>query len=181
MSVFEEDFLIPESGESKQDSSLSVVRSALVADLLRRGDELHHGLRLRVYGESMLPSLWPGDWVEIAGCSLADVRPGEILLAQRDDRFFLHRLIEIRPEGFVLQGDSVPRPDPLYPVEALLGRLVGCAGGKWSRAAGRLLCHCDIARHLALKFHRHQTGKFRNPKAAGRATSTEVSAESGPL
>ena len=41
----------------------------------------------------MLPALWPGDVVEIASCSLEDVRPGEIVLARREGRLFLHRLV----------------------------------------------------------------------------------------
>ena len=48
--------------------------SALVADVLRAGDRFVDGaprfVRLKVYGESMLPSLWPGDVVEIASCTL---------------------------------------------------------------------------------------------------------------
>ena len=47
----------------------------------------------QVHGESMLPALWPGDVVEIESCSLEDIRPGEIVLAQRDGRLFLHRFV----------------------------------------------------------------------------------------
>jgi hypothetical protein len=56
----------------------------------------------------------------------------------------------------VLRGDSMPSPDPLFPVAALLGRLVGRdrSGSKWSRAAGWFLCHCGAARRLVLKWHR---------------------------
>src|ERR1019366_10100376 len=92
-----------------------------VADVLRRSGHL----RLQVYGESMLPALWPGDVVEIASCSREDVRPGEIVLALREGRLVLHRLVApCTPNGFLLRGDSVPGPDPLFPSEALLGRLV---------------------------------------------------------
>jgi len=82
-------------------SSWSAVRSALVADVLRGSGYL----RLQVRGESMLPALWPGDVVEIASCSPEDVRPGEIVLALRDGRFFLHRLVtRSQPSGFVLRN-----------------------------------------------------------------------------
>ncbi len=138
----------------------SAERSALVAAVLHRSGGLRRRMRLRVHGESMLPSLWPGDVVEIASCSLEDVRPGEILLAQRDRRLFLHRVVATRPDGFVLRGDSMPGPDPLFPVEALLGRLVDAADKRRGRAAlsralGLLLCHCGVARRFALRLHSH--------------------------
>jgi signal peptidase I len=112
-------------------------RCALAADALRRSGRL----RLRVFGESMLPALWPGDVVEVASCSLAELRPGEVALAFRGGRFFLHRFVGSEFVGsdfagsdfagsdnenrFLLLGDSMPRPDLPYEREALLGRVVG--------------------------------------------------------
>ena len=160
--------------------------SALVADALR----LSGRLRLQVHGESMLPTLWPGAVVEIGSCSLEDVRPGEIVLARRDGRLFLHRLVSIcKPDGFLLRGDSMPGSDPQFPAEALLGRLVSKAeerrgasgfvgkwfGGKWSRALGTVLCHWEVARRLALKLHGRRKGsarEFRNPEQATGVGST---------
>jgi hypothetical protein len=137
--------------------------SVLAADGLRQGGYL----RLRVYGESMLPALWPGDEVEIESCSLENLRPGEIVLAMRDNRFFMHRLVATSASsGFLLCGDSMPAPDPSFPAEALLGHLVAKAdrglrsfvlgpgfGAKCSRALGWLLCHFNLGRRLALRFH----------------------------
>ena len=51
-------------------------RSALAAASLCESGRL----RLQLRGESMLPTLWPGDVVEIASCSVDDVHPGEIVL-----------------------------------------------------------------------------------------------------
>ena len=165
-------------------SSGNAERSALVADALR----LSGRLRLQVHGESMLPVLWPGDVVEIASCSLEDVRPGEIVLARRVGRLFLHRLVSCKPDGFLLRGDSMPGSDPRFPADALLGRLVSKAderrgvsrfgvqwfgrkwfGGKWSRALGTVLCHWDVARRLALKLHgrwKASAREFRSPEQA---------------
>ena len=136
--------------------------SVLAADGLRRGGYL----RLRVYGESMLPALWPGNEVKIENCSLENLRPGEIVLAMRDNRFFLHRLVATSTSnGFLLCGDSMPAPDPPFPTGALLGHLVDNAnrglrifagpglGAKCSRALGWLLCHWSVARRFALKLH----------------------------
>jgi hypothetical protein len=134
-------------------------------------------LRLQVRGESMLPTLWPGDIAEIAFCSLRDVRRGEIVLGFREGRFFLHRLLSPDRESFVTLGDSMPSPDPVFPANALLGKLmtVNRAGklvsGRlrpWSRAVGMVVCYCSFARHFALRLHssRHQARPLLNPEIA---------------
>jgi hypothetical protein len=145
------------------DSDASALRSTLLADVLRECGPSRRIVRVRVYGESMLPALWPGDLVEIESCLLNDVRPGDIVLALRDDRFFLHRLVAVRgTDGFLLRGDSVPRPDPLFPASSLLGRLTTRNtgrrsgpgfGAKWSRAVGLIFCYCAVARRMALTLH----------------------------
>lgn len=143
-------------------------RSALAADVLRRGGRL----RLQVRGESMLPSVWPGDTVEIADCRFEDVHPGEIVLAFREGRLFLHRYLGRGPDGFLLRGDSMPAPDPIFPSTCFHGRLVQVArAGRtirlpmrlrpWYRALGVLLCYCGIARRLALRVHNWRTSQPR--------------------
>ena len=184
-----------ENATSTVGSNWSAERSALLADVLRRGARLRQGVRLRVYGESMLPALWPGDVVEIANCPLEDVQPGEIVLALRDGRLFLHRfVVRCTPDTFLLRGDSLSAPDPPYPSEALLGRLVcGSDGGqpistatlrpgfgaKWSRALGTLLCHWDMARRLVLKIHslrRASQSEFRNLEPVADIRSAKLGA-----
>ncbi len=142
-------------------ASWNTERSALAADSLRRGGRL----RLQVRGESMLPLLWPGDAVEIADCTLEDIQPGEIVLALREGRLFLHRFRAHRgQDGFLLRGDSMAAPDPIFPSNAFLGRLVHVTrAGRtiplpvpWrpsSRALGWLLCYGGIGRRLALRLH----------------------------
>jgi len=150
-------------------SDWTAVRSALVAEVLRKNATSPQIVRLCVYGESMLPALWPGDFVEIESSSPEDARPGEIVLAMRDGQLFLHRLLSpCTLEGFRLRGDSLPHPDPEFPREAFLGRLLRRAqsgngvdapglrpgpGAGLSRAIGLLLCHCAPARRAVLKLH----------------------------
>jgi hypothetical protein len=155
-------------------SDWTAVRSALVADVLRKNATSPQLVRLCVYGESMLPALWPGDFVEIESCSLEDVGPGEIVLALREGRLVLHRLLTpCTFDGFTLRGDSLLHSDPQFPREALLGRQVRRNGVRrahragsvttsamplgirptLSRAIGLLLCHCGPARRVALKLH----------------------------
>ncbi len=146
----------------------STQRAALAVEALRRIARL----RLQVHGESMLPTLWPGDIAEVAACSINDARCGDVVLAFQNGRFYLHRLVSCRdPDGFLTRGDSMPRPDPAFPPEALLGRLIGVvragktasapmALGSGSRALGILFCFCGPARRLALKVH--QRGRVRS-------------------
>jgi hypothetical protein len=159
-----------EKTTSTARSNSSAERTALVADCLRDGDDsfrTRRSVRLRVYGESMLPSLWPGDVVEIENCSLEEMVPGEIVLAERGGQLFLHRLMHASVrDGFLLRGDSMPGSDPEFPREALLGRLVAersfagrPAGGPavaFSRAAGILFCYSTMARRVALKLHQRR-------------------------
>ena len=150
----------------------SAERTALAVEVLRRTGHL----RLRAHGESMLPALWPGDVVEIVSCSLQDAQPGDIVLAEREGQFFLHRLVDIAGDGFLLHGDSMPGPDLLFSREALLGRLVGRVHestgfstaalrpglvAKCSRALGMFLCHSNLARRLALELHSRRKASVR--------------------
>ena len=140
--------------------SWDAAQSVLAADALRRTGRL----RLRARGESMLPALWPGDEVELVGCNLENVHLGEIVLAHREGRFFLHRLVAREERGrFVLRGDSMPASDPSYASAALVGRLVGVLrSGRivplrpraWARPLGWLLYHCGPARRLVLRLQR---------------------------
>jgi signal peptidase I len=176
MSVLTQNFLKKEVNSSAPPTSWPAERSALVADALRVSGRL----RLQVHGESMLPAFWPGDMVEIASCSPDELRPGEIVLALRDGRLFLHRLIgPPTPSGFQLRGDSMPGPDPWFPQDALLGRLVSSAERRrkptsiaLSRALGLVFCHFELARRLALKLHNRR--RTRGPESHFPESSSEV-------
>lgn len=113
------DLTFRDAADFRDADELDAVRSALVADVLHRDEPSLPGnrrVRLRVHGESMLPALWPGDTVEIAACSIKQLKVGDIVLAIRDGRLFLHRLLSRRnSSGFVLGGDSTPALDPPFP------------------------------------------------------------------
>ena len=137
--------------------NVEAARSDLALEALRRTGRL----RLRAHGESMLPTLWPGDEVEVVSCSRENVQPGEIVLARREGRVFLHRLISCEESGrFVLRGDSMAAADSAYESAALAGKLVGVMRrGRmaalrpraWARPVGWMLCHCGPVRRLALR------------------------------
>jgi hypothetical protein len=164
MSVLTQNVLTNEDTSCAPRANGNAQRSGLVAEALRLGGPV----RLRVHGESMLPALWPADVVEIAHCSPEEVRAGDIVLALRDGRLFLHRLVgKCTSAGFKLRGDSMPGPDPRFHAEALLGRLVEPQIGHrllpamFSRAIGLILCHFALARRVALKLHTMRTRPMR--------------------
>lgn len=137
-------------------------REALAVESLRQSGRL----RLMVRGESMLPSLWPYDIVQIESASLDRVRQGDIVLAYRDGRFYLHRLLSVCGSGFISRGDSMPVADPAYSADSLVGKLTAIERsgkmvrttrlGFWSRHLGSLFCHCGPARRFALRLRQRR-------------------------
>jgi Peptidase S24-like len=162
-------------------SLLSEERSALAAEVLQDSGRL----RLQVHGESMLPTIWPRAIVEIASCSVGDVKRGEIVLAMRDGRLFLHRFVAHKEHGFALQGDSMPSPDPMFQDEELIGKLTdGSIAPAYDAfavrlvycAIGRVFCHCGSLRRIGLKLHR-RWGKWREMQVPTASQTVHLEAE----
>ncbi len=136
----------------------------LAAEVLRgRGT-----LRLKVGGVSMLPAVWPGDLITIESVAGDEVVPGDIVLVLRDNRFFVHRLVERRLIQdcllLIMRGDAMPRNDPPAAASQLLGRVTLIRRGNRSFVPKRrvsflqctlawMLCHWDRFRNLALNIH----------------------------
>jgi hypothetical protein len=123
---------------------------------------------MKAWGTSMLPALWPGDLLTIQSAAHDEVVPGEIVLVMRDNRFFVHRLIEERKVGdrcsWITRGDAVPQDDPPASEFELLGRVTAIRRGNRSFIPSRqvslpssalawTLCRWDRARGLALRMH----------------------------
>jgi hypothetical protein len=85
---------------------------------------------------SMGSAVPAGSRVEVESCGAAEVRPGEILLLERNGASHLHRLL-CREGGaggrLLCRGDARWRPDPWWPAEAVMGRAVRLDGGTESR------------------------------------------------
>jgi hypothetical protein len=159
----------------KSPSLLSGERSALAAEVLRRSG----WLRLQVHGESMLPTIWPRAILEIASCGVEDVKTGEIVLAMREGRLFLHRFVGRVEDGFVLRGDSMPGNDAIFQDEALIGKLAnGREASRYStfpsvaicRAIGQVFCYCGPLRRGALNLRQRWKKWGQEQEAAVRRT-----------
>jgi len=101
----------------------SHLKFSLAIEVLRSLGEA----RLAVGGASMLPSIWPGDVLEIHRVAAADLAPGDILVFARENRLVVHRVLRVNGEtdGVVLitRGDCSPRADSPISAEELLGRV----------------------------------------------------------
>lgn len=102
-----------------------------ITDLI--GDARAAQLRFRVKGESMAPTLRPGDEVLVEAVSLEALRPGDLVLVQEEGRSLLHRFLGVRRQGgqrmVLTGGDRLWRADPPCPEEALKGRAVAILRG----------------------------------------------------
>jgi signal peptidase I len=151
--------------------ALDECKTALAAEILRAGDSI----RLQVLGSSMLPSIWPGDVVSIDKVSVDEIVPGDIVVYERDDRLFVHRLLSKTASSngirWETRGDSMPQNDPPFSEGQLLGRVSHILCGDraiipkrtrsgLARLLSWMICHIDSARNLALRLHalRKSTG-----------------------
>src|ERR1700694_5722465 len=88
----------------------------LAAEVLSSGGTI----RLQALGTSMLPSIWPGDVLSIERKADEEIVPGDIVLVARQNRFFVHRLIERNNAHWITRGDALPCNDePAEEVQVL--------------------------------------------------------------
>ncbi len=78
-------------------------------------------LRLHVHGQSMLPTLRPGDEVLVQAITAEALVPGDWIVL-RDG--FLHRYLGQHKNHLLTKGDGHRLFDPPWPPEAVLGRVV---------------------------------------------------------
>jgi signal peptidase I len=95
----------------------------ITAALQRRGH-----ISLRVQGASMLPWVRPGDIARIQKVSMDAIRCGDLVLFRRENRLFVHRIIEkggaMDAAAFRAKGDAHPTCDGIVEQQELLGRVV---------------------------------------------------------
>ncbi len=150
-------------------------------------------VRIRAFGTSMLPAIWPGDVLGIERTGEGEIRDGDIALFQRRGHLFAHRVLVVRGSGeqlvLLAQGDSIPYADPPFLASELLGRVqvVVRAGNKiplerrpgvFSHIASWLFRQPDPVRRISLAMHaryrrlamRKTTSDARPNPASGRVT-----------
>lgn len=125
-------------------------------------------VRLKAWGASMVPAVWPGDLLTIQSVAHDEVVPGDIVLVMRDNRFVVHRLVGRRRDrdhfSWITRGDAMPHNDPPAIASELLGRVAGIRRAHRSFVPSRrisplhsslawMLCRWGRFRNLALRIH----------------------------
>jgi peptidase S24-like protein len=140
-------------------------RRAVFDDLRRAG----RARWIRVDGPSMWPLIVPGSWL------LVDFAPfspqvGQIVLASLTREFVVHRVVRVRGDRILLQGDAELRADPVIARVALYGVVravrrtngratsVGCDG-----ASARLIAIASRAAARAVNGAYRATGRLPTP------------------
>ncbi len=138
----------------------AMVKYQLALDVLRSFGQA----RLPVTGASMLPSIWPGDILEVRPDGVGEILPGELVLYVREGHLVAHRVVGIvREQGHTLlvtRGDRLKKPDPPVSPGELLGRVTWILRGNrrivprltfWRRIASWVLCRSEFCTRLLLR------------------------------
>lgn len=99
---------------------------SLAAEVLEQSGTV----RLRVSGKSMLPTLWPDDVLTIESRQLDEAELGELVLYEREGRFYVHRLISrLGQDRFITRGDCMAESDSPFPRQTFLGVVTSVSRG----------------------------------------------------
>jgi signal peptidase I len=87
---------------------------------------------------SMYPWVRPGDQVFVRRYDFAQIRPGDVILYERANRLFVHRVVQqiIRPaiggnaSFLVVKGDALDRSDAPVSAKEFVGRAIRIHRGK---------------------------------------------------
>jgi len=108
----------------------AAVEMALAEEVLRS----YGRLRIMARGSSMVPTIFPGDVLLVERNPLARVRPGDIVLALRDGRFFAHRVARLTalggPPRVITRGDALREEDPAFLHDEIIGRVTALLRGR---------------------------------------------------
>jgi hypothetical protein len=116
---------------------------------------------LRVTGSCMVPALWPGETVRLAGRDRVRPRVGDVVLARQPQGLRLHRVVWRSPEGAAwrTQSDHAAALDGALADADVLATVVGVEGDP-----GRRLCRPG----RALRSLARTSGRWLRRRLLGR-------------
>jgi len=115
---------------------------AMRREILRAGMDalVESGGSVRVSGACMVPVVPVGARVRLESCGAGSLRPGDVVLLERDGVFFLHRYLLRTGAGgrrrLIVKSDRGRRADKPWPPASLVGRLVEVAEEAGDASAG---------------------------------------------
>src|SRR5437867_5169649 len=89
----------------------------LLAEVARKFGEI----RFKATGDSMMPSVWPGDLLTVRRQSFSEFRIGQIVLYRRGGGFVAHRVVGRSGGELMTRGDSLRLDDLPVREEQVLG------------------------------------------------------------
>jgi hypothetical protein len=148
----------------------AVALSGLVAALLAQGVSL----RFVAQGNSMHPFIRDRDVVTVVPLPRRPLCPGEVVAFRHPQRgaLLLHRIREVRAEGFLVQGDNLATPDGVAAPDRLLGLVVraernGVQSHDGTRRPGLAFTLFWLARVCLSRAARHLAEARRAPCESG--------------
>jgi signal peptidase I len=145
-----------------REDAAATLASGLAGEVVRT----FGGVRLRVFGTSMVPAIFPGDLISVQRAVMSEISTGDIVLYEREGRMFAHRAVGCMqsPEGsqLIARGDRLRHNDPPVSSRELLGKVISIARGNsqkrpasclsgWERMIAYLLRNSDRATYLYLR------------------------------
>ena len=83
-----------------------------------------NSIRFRAAGSSMRPFILDGDDVEIQPVAPPTLKRGDIvLICLSSGRLLLHRVVQVRPHKFLIQGDALLVADGWVDSDQVLGKV----------------------------------------------------------
>src|SRR2546428_275960 len=146
----------------------------LLAEVARKFGEI----RFKATGDSMLPSVWPGDLLTVRRQSFSEFRHGQIVLYERvasgqwpvageNAQLVAHRVVDCSgdrsPRQLITRGDSLPCNDAPVHEDQILGRVVSISRNgrpidldftRSRRIAAWVLRRSDLAGRVLLRLSR---------------------------
>ena len=123
MSLQSEKFLSQVAPRKTAGQPHDALKRELAVEILQRFSQL----RFVAYGTSMLPTIYPGDCLNVESFGSAVPCCGDIVLCRRGGEFCVHRLVGISRERtytrYILRGDALLEDDPAVLGRELLGRV----------------------------------------------------------
>lgn len=125
----------------------------LLGDLLRDG----YAARFAVEGNSMRPTICPGDRLHVVAVPPETVRSGDVVVLRVEHGLLVHRIVRVDVSGITTRGDNERYAYPTVPASAVVGKVLHAErNGLRHDVRGRML-YLRVLTHRVLSGFRRKT------------------------